>query len=780
MRSIPPFALAAGLAFAGPLLASDLTVDGVAGATVAIGSSTTLVLSGGSNLPALVGYDFDPGPSIVLGETFPLALSPANGLLTKGMTDPSGVFTQTLNVPNNPALVGVTLYLAGIVVDATDPNQLDLSGGASLSFLSTSVVPTQAQLAGKVRAGAPFFDWVGVVPQGEDLDIAVDVGSFPGLIGQTVDLYVTQDRSALDWSNDPVLNDLSSDGFETVNISLGDLTANTFTLDPGVLSGDGGDVLGVGYDIVIDVNQNGLLDAADWIDGLDSGAGIYITRDPTLPGPYSVVEILYSGGSFLGQNLFFPSDIALLSDVPIVIISHGNGHNYQWYDHLGNHLASYGYVVMSHENNTMPGVMTASTTTLTNTDFFLGNLATIAGGALLGKVDVHNITWLGHSRGGEGVAIAYDRIFDGTYVPANFVGDDIVLISSIAPVDFLGTNVSNPHAKNYHLWVGGSDSDVSGCASQDLLQSFHLLGRAENQRQSISLYGAGHGDFHNGTGSAFATGPCLVGKSIVHAIMRGHLLPLVEYHMRGNQAGLDYLWRHYEDLHPQAAPIGNPCLVANLQYQEGFETKFVIDNFQSGASTLVASSGATLTHDLLTLDEGRLDDNNTTFTNQASDVFNGMTNSSSTDPERGVVLSYDGTTGSFLSYDILPGDQDWTGFERLHFRACQATRHPLTISELADVSFNVRLIDGDGDQAVMSIGDMLAGIEEPYQRTSCGTGVGWGNEFESVRLGLQGFVALQPALDLDDIDKLQFEFGMAAGANVEARLGLDEIELHVR
>ena len=59
-------------------------------------------------------------------------------------------------------------------------------------------------------------------------------------------------------------------------------------------------------------------------------------------------------------------------------------------------------------------------------------------GVLDGHVDGHRITWIGHSRGGEGVARAYDRLWDGTWSPDNFVRTDIVLISSIAPTDFLG------------------------------------------------------------------------------------------------------------------------------------------------------------------------------------------------------------------------------------------------------------------------------------------------------------------------------------------------------
>ena len=162
--------------------------------------------------------------------------------------------------------------------------------------------------------------------------------------------------------------------------------------------------LDVGADadlVVIDLDRNGRWDGQDLIDGFDDEAGFYAVHDVTQPGPLAVTEVIYTGGTFLGQDLYYPTDIANLPGLrPLVTVSHGNGHNYQWYDHIGEHLASYGFVVMSHENNTMPGSHTAATTTLTNTQYILANLATIAGGALNNHVDTHNIVWIGHSRGG--------------------------------------------------------------------------------------------------------------------------------------------------------------------------------------------------------------------------------------------------------------------------------------------------------------------------------------------------------------------------------------------
>lgn len=219
-----------------------------------------------------------------------------------------------------------------------------------------------------------------------------------------------------------------------------------------------------------------------------------------------------------------------------MVVSHGNGHDYRWYDHIGFHMASYGWVVMSHSNETMPGIETASETTLANTDHLLGNLATIAGGDLDGHLDASTIAWIGHSRGGEGIVRAYDRLFDADFVPQNYTIDDIRCLSSIAPTVFFRKGKSHPHTVDYHLWVGSADDDVTGAPSSPAIQSYTLLERANGRKASLTLHGAGHGAFHDGSGSLFANGPCKLGRPETHAVMRGYMLPLFEHFVRGDRA----------------------------------------------------------------------------------------------------------------------------------------------------------------------------------------------------------------------------------------------------
>jgi hypothetical protein len=467
--------------------------------------------------------------------------------------------------------------------------------------------------------------------------------------------------------------------------------------------------------------------------------------------------------------------MAALGELPLVVVSHGNGHDYRWYDHIGNHLASWGCIVMSHQNNTVPGPEAASTTTLTNTDYILANQATIAGGVLNGHIDSHRIVWIGHSRGGEGVVRAYDRIVDGTYTPVHFTPADIVLVSSIAPTDFLGPASTTPHSANYHLWVGGADSDVNGCASCTACQSFHLLDRAQGTRQSISLHGAGHGAFHAGTGGLFATGPCLLTRAETHTIMRGYLLPLVKRYTEASIPAKDFLWRQWEAFQPDGAP-DNACVIVDLMYTEGPTLQnVVVDDFQSNPAVGVSSSGAAVTTDLGDLVEGRLDDNDTTFNPLVSDPMNGMTAGGASDTTAGIVLGWSGAD-HFLAFEIPLGSRDLSRQGFVSFRACQSTRAVETSSEDADLVFSVALVDENGASSTIGTGVYGGGIEEPYQRTGCGgtSGPGWGNEFETIRVRIADFTRNGSPLDLEHVAKIEFRFGPSFGSG-EGRIGMDDI-----
>jgi hypothetical protein len=632
-----------------------------------------------------------------------------------------------------------------------------------------------AQIAGRSLTQFPWFDHVDVFFENGTIRIGLDPTVHTGIAGQTADVYVVAHQPPAFWDTNPALIDVRG-APQSVAFGSTDVQSCTFVLT-GALSGDAGTTLGVGYDLLVDMNTDGRADPGDLLDGYGEAAGFYVCKPTGDPGPLAVTEVIYNGGTFLLQDLYYPTNIASLGELPLVIVSHGNGHNYQWYDHIGFHLASWGYVVMSHSNDTMPGIETASTTTLTNTQYLLANLATIAGGVLNGHVDRHNIVWIGHSRGGEGICRAYDRVFDGTFVPNQFVLSDIRLLSSIAPTDFLGTASANPHDANHHLWVGGADADVTGCASSDIVQSFPLTKRSTAFQQTTQLHGAGHGDFHaNTSSSSVASGPCLLGRADTHKIMKAYLLPLVKRYTEGSIPAREFLWRQWETFQSPGMPT-TACAVVDLQYIEPPSVgKRVIDDFQTMTATNVSSSGGAVTGDVGQLNENRLDDPDTVFNYALSQPFNGMTEAIASDVSRGAVFQW-GNANLYLDFEVLPAWQDMTGFTALSFRACQSTRAPETTSVLGDLDFDVVLIDGGGNESSIRVAAYGGGIEEPYQRSgSCGaTGAGWNNEWETVRIRLADFTRNGTVLDLADVASVRFRFGPAHGA-ASGRIGLDDVE----
>ena len=751
---------------------SELELDGKTSLTKMMGSPLEIHLTGTPGQPATLLLDTSPGPTLVQGVSVPIGFTPNYRSFSLGTIPPSGNLDLVVTLPNRQKLADRTLYAAGVIVDPSFPGGLDVSNSAEISLVDRNM-----ELAGNPLGSYPHFEYVRSFNEGDPIGVAVEVSRFPEVIGRTGDVYLVAAKSRADWIADPSLTDVSG-GPTTRTFVAGPINANAFQLNAGTLSGDNGATIGVGYDLVIDLNQDGMLNDDDLVDGYSDEAGLYVVRDLTTPGPYAVTETIYSGGSWLDQDLYYPSNIASLGELPLIVISHGNGHNYQWYDHLGYHMASWGFIVMSHSNNTGPGIFTASTTTLTNTDYILGNLATIAGGALQGHLDGGNITWLGHSRGGEGVTQAYDRVHDGLYVPNEFVIDDIKLVSSIAPTGFKPPATADPHGVTYHLWTGGSDSDVSGCASNTITWTFPLHDRAEEKRLSISLHGVGHGDFHDGGGSSWATGPCRVGRTTTHVIMKGYFLPLVQHEILGNLAAKDYLWRQWESFRASGSPstVVNPCVHVDLQLREGSEVaRLVVDDFQSNSSPGISSSGGPVSGTVANITEGKPRDNNTNYTHNTGDPFNSFIYATSADDAGAMIFEYTGDQD--LEFGLLAADQDVSAYDFLSFRAAQASRHPLTTSLLADQVFQISLTDANGVKSSISIDAYGGGIEEPYQRTSCGTGTGWAAEYETVRVRLTDFQHDGSGLDLTAIEAITFDFGPSYGTS-EGRLGFDDLQFH--
>ncbi|UCF34151.1 MAG: hypothetical protein JSV78_02360, partial [Phycisphaerales bacterium] len=173
--------------------------------------------------------------------------------------------------------------------------------------------PTKVQLAGNSLSGYPYFEFARAFHEDATVEVAIDPTQYPEIIGQTCDIYVVSAKTGGEWVVDPSLVDVRVDGPQTESFGGSTIQDNTFTVaDPFELSAYAGAGLGVGYDIVLDCDQNGQLSSADYIDGLGREAGLYVVADTTEPGPYAVTEVIYSGGTWLGQDTYYPTNIGTM------------------------------------------------------------------------------------------------------------------------------------------------------------------------------------------------------------------------------------------------------------------------------------------------------------------------------------------------------------------------------------------------------------------------------------------------------------------------------------
>ncbi|MBI5433033.1 MAG: hypothetical protein HZA52_09415 [Planctomycetes bacterium] len=662
------------------------------------------------------------------------------------------------------------LALMAPLAAQTFSTSTQISGGAGSISPEPRLGVLDLELAGETLAGYPHFHYTRTFEIGKRVWMAIDPTRHPAFVGDTADIYVVAHQSVAQWIANGALIDARG-APTTFTFQPGTIQANTVTLDNGTLNADAGDSLGVPYDVIIDFDQDGLLGAGDAIDGFYGEPGFFVVEDPGQPGPHNVIETQYSGGSFLGQDTYYPANLLTLGQLPLVVISHGNGHDYRWYDHIGYHLASWGCIVMSHQNNTQPGPESASVTTLTNTDYLLTNQHLIDNGALVGHIDATRIIWIGHSRGGEGVARAFNKVKTGAYVPVNYKAKDIALVSSIAPTEFLTVAQLTPFDVNYHMFVGASDSDVNGGPTTPIVQSTPIYERSAGDKTFHSIQGAGHADFHNQAGSCWCTGPSLIGKAGTHPVVLSNYLALIKHYTEGNVAARDYFERAYDDFH--SASIPSNVIVAAEHKDAVGSGNFVVDDFQTNTGTALSSSGTAVTATVTNLVEALMQDLDSSFSWSAAVPMNGMCRAISGDVQRGAVFDF--TASATYAVAVLPAQKDFSDDVALGFRACQGTRHPNTDTWNQPASFGVRLEDALGNFSTPIDFGWYGKLTRPYLRTGTGTGSGWANEFGTVRIPMESFTRHNPTFDLTQVVKIHFLFG-SVGATL-GRIGMDDIEI---
>jgi hypothetical protein len=201
---------------------------------------------------------------------------------------------------------------------------------------------------------------------------------------------------------------------------------------------------------------------------------------------------------------------------PLVLVVHGN-HNMKefsdpGYGYLGELLASRGFILASVDENFLNGNIRGENDArgwmLLQHVKAWKSFNDSAGSPLRGKVDLGNIALMGHSRGGEAVAVAgmFNRLShypDDANVKFDF-NYDIKSLVAIAPVDGQYRPAEKPTPLsnyNYLLFHGSHDGDVSNFSGLTQWERLRFTGNTPYFKSAVLVYRANHGQWNTVWGS---------------------------------------------------------------------------------------------------------------------------------------------------------------------------------------------------------------------------------------------------------------------------------------
>jgi hypothetical protein len=324
------------------------------------------------------------------------------------------------------------------------------------------------------------------------------------------------------------------------------------------------------------------------------------------------------------------------------------------------------------------------------------------------------------------------------------------------------------------MFLAGADDDVSGAPEPYYTQPLSIYDRSVGNRQLTYIHGAGHGDLLSCCGELFldTSAPDLIGRAETNRVARGYFLALAELYLRDNEAAREFFTRPFADFRPQG--IAAKVVVTN-EYRDARSGAVVLDDFETEPGIDRSSSGGAVTLDVANAEEVMLRDNDSSLAWTGSQPSNGMTHARHDgDVSHGLVFDWSPDAERFYEQEVAGSLRDFTEHEFLSLRAAQGTRHPETVALAGPVSFTVTLRDEAGVESSIALAE-IATIPRPYARDGFGAGVGWQNEFVTVRIHLADF-QVGSVLDLSRIEAVRFDFGESWGTS-RGRLGLDDLEL---
>jgi len=659
----------------------------------------------------------------------------------------------------------------------------------------------QREMAGRVVMGQPYFQFAETFQQGEDIYASLDPAALdPSVIGRKFALYVVDHKDAAGWTANNTLTNLPELGGNPGVLEYitqgGCINHNTHLI--------WGNAQRLGeYDVVVDFGNNPPDPAnfqrdehfnqpADLIDGYFV-PGFRIVKDPGIDtsfnkcGRYIYDENTLFSGQPLGSVtvtkdtgasvtvplrsvVYFPMDgptpgeevTATPSQIstqhtsyPVVVIVHGAGHSYQGYDYLLKHWAWNGFIAASIHLGSQTGTDRARV---------LFEHLTILRDKMFGLKFANNIGIMGHSRGGEGVAIA-PRI---NYQENK--GFNLNAVISLAPTNqYTNEKIESNWATPYLVIYGSMDGDVSGysswCPYYIPLNNcgFALYDKASGSKKSmIFAYGANHDRFTTiGTETDMAwLGSNDVQKVVSVAthqkIVLAYMTAFFRWRLKSNEGWWESLFQG--EWVPASVEQAEPAkLKICPQYED--TDRVVVDNFE-GAH--IAQSWQTSTINAVVSDDGTL---------PVAPIENQLNQLESNSPHEtgGLLLRWDQTVDK-LRFDVPSAYKNVKGYKAISFRITQkvgSNQNPVNGPQ----DLYVMLEDNSGKIRSILV-SKFAEVPAPHLRDDASLTK---SAMRTVRIPLHVYeieVVGTQRVDLTDVKNVTFEFKAIGTGEVE----IDSVE----
>ena len=480
---------------------------------------------------------------------------------------------------------------------------------------------------------------------------------------------------------------------------------------------------------------------------------------------------------------------------PIVLMVHGNhtmeDFSEEGYAYLGKHLASRGFVAVSVDENFINGTwsgdfrgkeMPARAWLLLKHLEQWRSWNQEAGHELQGKADLDNVLLMGHSRGGEAVAIAaaYNNLPyfpDNTEEPFNF-GFGLKGVIALAPTDYRYFRKIKLKNINYLSLQGSYDADESGFFGLRQLRRIEYPSAPSDSsgneqpgyvKAGVYIQGANHGQFNSTWGrydyggmmaKLLNTYPMISGEE-QRQIARAYITAFAERVSLGNNQYTPFL--QYSGTGASWLPAVN---LVNTYYDSGtrilqdYEEDLDVTRGQAGIS-IEANNLAVWKEEKLSYKNSRSQDNHA--------VTLGWHNAS---PEVTYALAFAEPVGLQESSEVLfaaaAGDVD-TLPEDSTLSAQDSTAIP---------DFTVELVDASGNRASVVLSSVQplqpryrAQYLKPAGMNRDRMGPSWEPNLGTYSVPVQQFLTQNSSLDAGAIQSVRFVFDQT-GRGV---ITLDEI-----